>query len=126
MMDLIGLLWEDSPLFLTRAEFEKTLEGWTLDPVYVNGEMVGVFVVKGPQFHFSKFSPAYQAGRDILRKYPGQLIERYGYATTSTPKDDARQRRFNERLGFRVVGEDEYDVQYRIDKSRVKEKTCRL
>jgi hypothetical protein len=124
-MDLIGRLWQDSPLFLTRAEFEKSLEGWTLDPVYgADMNMVGVFLVNGPKFHFSKFDPSYQAGRDILRKYPGSLIAKYGYALTSTPKEDVRQRRFNERLGFFQVGEDEFDIHYKIDKLRVKERPC--
>lgn len=117
-MDLIGKLWQDSPLFLTRAEFEKTLEGWTLEPIYKDGEVAVVFVVKGPEFHFSKLDPSYQAGREILRRYPGELIARYGYALTRTPKDDVRQMRFNSRLGFFVIGEDEYDLHLRIEKLR--------
>lgn len=125
MDDLMGRLWADSPLFLTREEFEKSLEGWTLDPIRdAAGNAAVLFVVNGPRFHFAKFDPAYQAGREILRKYPGELIERYGYALTSTPKEDARQRRFNERLGFFQVGEDEHDIHYRIEKLKVKDKSC--
>lgn len=123
-MDLIGKLWADSPLFLTRAEFEKTLEGWTLEPVYKDGEVAVVFVVKGPEFHFQKFDPSYQAGREILRRYPGELIARYGYALTRTPKDDTRQQRFNERCGFFRIGEDENDIHYKIDNFRIKERSC--
>ncbi len=124
MDDLIGRLWQDSPLFLSRAEFAKTLEGWTFDPVYdADNEMTGVFLVNGPTFHFAKFTDA-PATKSILRKYPGQLIEQHGYALTSTPKDDARQLRFNSRLGFFKVGEDEYDIHLRIDRSRVKEARC--
>lgn len=112
-MDILGALWEQSPLFLTRAEFEKSLEGCTFDPVYVNGEAVAVFVVKGPEFHFAKFTDT-PCSREHLRKYPGSLIAQYGYATTRTPKDDTRQQRFNERLGFRRYGEDEHDVLYTV------------
>jgi hypothetical protein len=120
-MDIIGRLWETSPLFLTREEFERSLDGWEIDPVYgVSGEVIGVFLVKGPDFHYAKFDPNYQVGRDILRRYPGELITRHGYATTKTPKDDTRQQRFNERLGFYRMGEDEYDVLYRIDKLRLR------
>lgn len=122
-MDIIGRLWQDSPLFLTREEFQKTLDGWTIDPVEVDGRTIGVFLVKGPEFHFSKFDET-PATRAMLRKYPGSLIERYGYALTSTPKEDARQRRFNERLGFYQIMEDEYDIHYKIDRIRSKEQQC--
>lgn len=117
-MDIVGRLWEDSPLFLTREEFEATLQGWTIDPVEVDGRTIGVVLVKGPEFHFSKFDET-PVGRAMLRKYPGSLIEQYGYALTRTPKDDERMLKFNERLGFFVIGEDEYDVHLRIEKRRV-------
>jgi hypothetical protein len=117
-MDLIDRLWQDSPLFLARDEFAKTLEGWTLEPVEHDGEVVGVVVVNGPRFHFAKFTPEFQVGRSILRKYPGELVARHGFAETSTPKDDTRQQRFNERLGFRKVGEDAFDIHYRITELR--------
>jgi hypothetical protein len=117
-MDIIGRLWEDSPLYLSREEFQQSLDGWTLDPVEHEGKVVGVFVVKGPHFHFAKFDPSYQAGRSILRRYPGELIRQHGYACTLTPKEDERQQRFNERLGFYRTGEDEYDIHYRIDAMR--------
>lgn len=123
-MDLIGKLWEDSPLFLTREEFERALQDCSLEPVEHEGRIVGVFVVKGPEFHFAKWDPTYQAGRDILRKYPGEIIKRHGYALTRTPKQDTRMQRFNERLGFVRVGEDEWDVHYRIEQLRVKEAPC--
>jgi hypothetical protein len=123
--ELIDRLWSDSPLFLTREEFGKTLEGWDLDPIEQDGQVAVVFVVKGPEFHFAKFDPLYQCTRDILRRYPGELIARHGYAITKTPKDDARQARFNERLGFYRIGEDEYDITFRIDTMRnTKEAVC--
>ena len=125
-MDLVGALWEHSPLFVSREEFERTLDGWTLEPVHdAAGEVAVIFVVKGPEFHFCKLDETYQATREILRRYPGELIARHGYALTRTPKEDRRQRRFNERLGFYAVGEDEHDVHYRIDKLRnTKEAGC--
>lgn len=113
-MDLVGRLHERSPLYLTREQFEQTLVGWEIEPVEKGGRVIGVFVIRGPEFHFAKFDDT-PADRAILRKYPGALIERYGYATTKTPKEDARQLRFNERLGFYRVGEDEYDIHLRID-----------
>lgn len=123
--ELVDRLWADSLLFLTREEFAQTLDGWDLEPeLDAAGVVVGVFLVKGPEFHFGKFSAQHQCTREILRRYPGSLIERYGYALTKTPKDDARQLRFNQRLGFYPVGEDDYDIHMRIDRLRTKEAPC--
>lgn len=116
--DLIAALWKDSPLFLTLEEFTRGLEGWQLDPIPGPQGVAGVVVHKGPHFHFAKFDPSFQVGRDILKRYPGELIARYGYAETKTPIDDARQQKFNQRLGFFVTGQDEFDLHMRIEKLR--------
>lgn len=116
--DLIAALWKDSPLFLTLEEFTRGLEGWQLDPIPGPQGVAGVVVHKGPHFHFAKFDPSFQVGRDILKRYPGELIARYGYAETKTPIDDTRQQKFNQRLGFFVTGQDEFDLHMRIEKLR--------
>ena len=123
----IDKLFADTPLFITRAQFEQSLEGWTLDPVLrADGSIGIIFVSKGPEFHFQKFGTDIQASRAILNKYPGEIITQHGYALTKTPKTDIRQQRFNERLGFYRVGEDEFDVHFRIDHLRKKEPPCQL
>lgn len=118
---IIDRLWADSPLFLSREAFERTLEGWEIHRVEGPLGLAGVVITKGPEFHYAKFDPAYQVTRSDLRRWPGELVERYGYAITRTPKEDTRQQRFNERLGFERVGEDEYDIHYRINRFRVKD-----
>lgn len=121
---IIERLWLESPLFLTRAEFEQSLQGWQIETVQGPAGVAGVVLSKGPEFHFAKFDAAFQVTREILRRWPGELIERHGYALTRTPKEDTRQRRFNERLGFQAVGEDEFDVHYRITRMRGKDQSC--
>ena len=46
------------------------------------------------------------------------IIDREGYVLTKTPKEEERQRRFNEAIGFEKIGEDEYDIHYRLDRMR--------
>lgn len=112
---------------MTRAEFAQSLEGWTIDPVCRPDGSIGlIFVSNGPEFHFQKFGTDIQASRAILKKYPGEIIATHGYALTKTPKTDARQQRFNERLGFYRVDEDEFDIHYRIDHLRKKETPCQF
>lgn len=122
--EIIGRLYQDSPLFYTREQFERTLDGWQIHEVYGASGIAGVVITRGPEFHFAKWDPAYQVSRADLRRWPGELIEQHGYAITRTPKYDKRQQRFNERLGFERVGEDEYDIHYRITRLRVKDTSC--
>jgi len=123
----IDLLFADTPLYLTREQFGKTLDGWDIEPVLrADGSIGIVFISRGPEFHFQKFGTDIQASRAHLKKYPGELIAQYGYATTRTPKSETRQQRFNERLGFYRVGEDEENILYRIDHLRMKEPPCQL
>lgn len=116
--DLIARLWKDSPLFLTLEQFTQGLQGWELDPIQGPEGIAGVIVHRGPEFHFAKFDRAFQVGRSILQKYPGDLIARYGYAQTKTPIDDTRQQRFNQRLGFVEVARDDLDITYQIHRMR--------
>lgn len=121
----IDLLFANTFLFITREQFEQTLDGWEIEPILSPGGEVGaVFVSKGPEFHFQKFDASIQATRAHLKKYPGEIIATHGYALTKTPHTDTRQRRFNERLGFFKVGEDESFIHYRIDQLRKKESPC--
>lgn len=109
-------MWERSPLFLTREQFTEAMQGWEMEPVG-DGPAV-IFAVKGPEFHFCKLDDAYQAGREILKRYPGELIARHGFAITRTPKDDTRQQRFNRRLGGSIVGETQHDFIFKFERDR--------
>jgi hypothetical protein len=122
----LELLFAQSPLYLTKEQFAQSFEGWSFDPVHrPDGSIGAIFTFKGPEFHFAKFGADIQASRSHLKKYPGELIAQHGYALTRTPKSDTRMLRFNERLGFYRVGEDEFDVHLRIDHLRkMKEPPC--
>lgn len=122
--ELLSMLYERSPLYISFEHFSDSLAGWELDPIFFDGGLAGIFVLRGPEFHFCKTNSAYQAGRGILAKYPGSLIAKHGFATTRTPIEDTRQQRFNLRLGFYEVARDEFDIHYRIDQMRSKEKLC--
>ncbi|MES2942932.1 MAG: hypothetical protein V4772_08690 [Pseudomonadota bacterium] len=126
-IDLVcEMLWrqESSFIFLTKDQYIAGVKLFEFDIVRSNdGGISGVFLVSGPEFHFAKFNNE-PASRDILRKYPGELIEKFGYAQTTTPKTDVRQQRFNERLGFYKYSETDMDIVYRIKKSKVKERIC--
>lgn len=121
----IDLLYAVTPLYVTREQFEKTLEGWDLCPYFREDGSVGmVFATKDAEFHFAKFDSEMTITRLHIRNHPGALIKSHGYALTKTPHAATRQQRFNERLGFYKVGEDEFCIHYRIDQLRKKESAC--
>lgn len=126
MNEYVNLLWEQlkGVLYVTPEQFAEGFDGCEFDPLRrEDGSIWALFIIKGPEFHFVKFGDD-AADKSVLRKYPGSLIEKHGYALTKTPKEDTRQQRFNERLGFYRVGEDEFDIHYRIDNLRTRTSPC--
>lgn len=119
--EIADRLWEGASeiLFISKDEFLRSLEGWQSEPVYCDGELAFVFFIKGPEFHFQSLSKRHlvllmKMSRERLQK----LIDIHGYALTRTPKMDTRQHSFNRAFGFSPVGEDEFDVCYRIETLR--------
>ncbi len=112
---MIDQMWGQvkDTLYITREQFEKSLEGWTITPFY-NPALFGVVMNQGPSFHFMIFGP-WKCTKEILRQFPGSLIEKYGYAETFTPIEDERQHRFNKRVGFIETRRDDNFVHYRIE-----------
>lgn len=125
-MTLIDRLWAKAEpiLYVTREKFEKDLEGWDIQPVYIAGDLAFITKVKGPEFHFHSLDTRHAITRTMIRDFLRPIIAKHGYAETKTPHEDERQHRFNRIFGFEAVGRDEFDVHYRI--STMKEQTtCR-
>lgn len=121
MGEVIELLWQQTQqtLYVDRATFIKSLEGWDIDPQYNDaGELAVVWLTKGPQLHFTTFGKRWSLTRDDIRKRLGTVIEKHGHAETFTPKEDVRQLKFNTLLGFVATHEDEFYIHQRIERLR--------
>jgi len=119
--DLENALWDSQKQFcyVEKEEYLADFSDWLLDPLLNDdGSLAAIFIVNGPEFHFVSMKTGRTASRSILIKYPGSLISRYGFATTRTLKEDVRQQRFNEAIGFVKVGEDEQFIHYQITELR--------
>jgi len=116
MTAVIDSLWRQAEpsVFITREQFEESLVGWTIDPVERGGELVAAVVTRGPELHFATFV-RFAFSLRLIREHVDPLLERHGFVLVRTPKDDARQRRFNERLGFVAEGESEFFINYRLE-----------
>lgn len=117
-MPLQDLLWEKAEplLFISKEAFLEWLEGWTIEPVYIEGELAFATLQKGPLFHFQSFDTKHPIKRKMIREFLGKIIAEHGYAETRTPIDDERQHHFNRLMGFEMVGEDAFDTHFRIER----------
>lgn len=115
---LKDMLWAKAEpfLFITKEAFLGNLDGWEIKAVDHGGELIAILVTNGAEMHFQG------TGRPIPRKIVfgvlQKIIDQHGYALTKTPKDQIRQHRFNTLIGWKAVGEDTYDIHYRIDALR--------
>ena len=117
---LVDRLWEKAePLFFsTKEAFVSGLQELEIYPILRDGEILVIVSTKGPEMHFETMHTGRPITRGVVREVLDPLISKYGYAVTKTPKHEIRQRRFNELIGFVMVGEDEYDIHYRIERVR--------
>lgn len=115
---LIDELWNIVKKDVTYYDLLCNMQDWKIDGVYDGETLAFIVISKGPEFHFVSCGTGLKVNRVILKTWPGSLIEQYGYAETFTPKtpEYARQHRFNKRLGFQPVREDENNVYYRIER----------
>lgn len=117
-MSLQDFLWEKAePLFFgTKDEFLKTLDGSDIKPVEIEGRLAFITSQKGPLFHFTSLDTGHRITLTMICDFLRPIIAEHGFAETRTPKHDERQHRFNKRFGFLVVGEDEFDTHFRIER----------
>lgn len=116
-MTLLDELWEKASekLYMERETFNMSLVGWSVEPMMLSGERVGIMMKKGPEFHFTLLGTRRAMPLRAIKEWLDPQLEEYGYVSTKTPKHEIRQQRFNERIGFFRVGEDELDIHYRYE-----------
>lgn len=118
MSELAEVLWlkAEPVVYVTKDQYLKSLAEWVIKPVHVDGELAWVTIQKGPEFHFQSMGKTRGMPLRVIRDFLQGVIDEHGFALTKTPIEDARQQRFNERFGFQRVGQDQYDIIYRIEK----------
>ena len=111
-------LWDkvEPVVFISKDQFLIGLRDWSMDGVSVGGILAFITIQRGPEFHFHSLNTGLSPTRKQMCDFVGRIIEQYGYADTKTPRNDIRQHRFNKIFGFVKVGEDEYDIHYRIER----------
>lgn len=118
--EILDRLWDSAEkvLYIPKAAFIKNLEDWDINTVEVDGVPAFVTLQRGANFHFESLGTRHPITREMIWNFLRPIIAEHGFAATKTPKEDERQHRFNRAFGFQVVGEDEFDTFYRIDRVR--------
>ena len=116
---LLEALWrQDEPhIYVNHDEYMSSFEGWDVQPYESDGKLVGVTMVKGPEFHFSTFEK-FNITRSDIRKCLTPILEKYGFVLTKTPHEAVRQQRFNKIIGFFPVGEDQFYIHFKLEHLR--------
>lgn len=114
--DIIERIWvhTEPSVYISRNEFLAGLAGWDIRSIGIDGEIAGATLTKGPEFHFVSFGLHKVFPPMLIKECLQPIIDEHGFVLTKTPKDDARQCRFNIRIGFRRQSEDEYYTYFRM------------
>jgi hypothetical protein len=118
--EIVDRLWAAAEpiVYVPKEFFVKNLDDWDLKTVDIGGVPAFATAQRGAEFHIESLGSGQSLTPKIVWNFLRPIIEQHGCARTKTPKDDARQHRFNRILGFHVVGSDEYDIHYQIDRVR--------
>jgi hypothetical protein len=118
MIDVVEALWSqiEPAVFISREQFTRELEEWEIEPVEINGALAFAVLTKGPELHFASFGTGAPISLVMIKARIDPLLERYGFVTVRTPKNDVRQHRFNKRFGFKQIGSDEFFTYFRMDR----------
>ena len=124
-MTIIDRIWAqiEDKVFISRDDFVRSLDGWKIEPVEIDGKLAFAAMAKGTEFHFTSFGSA-PISRRMISEFVQPIIDEHGFVTTTTPKDDDRQGRFNRLIGFSVESEDEFFVHYRAERLRLGGNAC--
>ncbi len=107
---------------VTRLAYTNMLDGWTLEPIEHDGEVIGAIMLLNHEIHIA-VTPGvtkHWAKRWMMREFIDKRIQQFGYLTTAASKKNPVAIRIIERLGFYRVSEDEQYIQYRIDHANFK------
>jgi hypothetical protein len=91
---------------------QAAIKDWSLYPHMDGGEMTGVKMIKGTEFHFVS-GAGFKMDRKNLRESMREHVEKHGFLTTRLQHGDKDNERFNKLFGFKKTWADE-NFQYFI------------
>ena len=92
---------------MTFDEFSKATESWDVEPVEVDGQLVGAVLMNGPEIHACIKPEGFGRWltRRVLRNTLRKTLLKHGEAVTRVTEGNAIGEHFVSRLGFKKEGE---------------------
>jgi hypothetical protein len=99
------------------------IDEWELTPHMDDGEMTGVKMIKGTEFHFVS-GEDFKLNRKSLRASLAPHMERYGFLTTRVEHHDKANMRFNKLFGFKPTWSDDQFQYFILTELPFGDKSC--
>lgn len=115
----ISMLYESvkDRLTISLNDFNKCLIDWEIIPLRQNNEVIGAIMQKGTELHIGYGKPSKASIRGHLMALKN-VIDKYGYATTSVLKDNPKGLNFCKRLGFIELAQESDKILLRCYRSK--------
>ena len=94
----------------------NNFDGFDIQAFKKDNEVIGMLMTRGPELHVA-ILPEYRRrwlSAGLIRKVLGNIIDKYGYASTSVMKDNVIGQDFVERLGFERQSYNNGIIYYRM------------
>ena len=99
------------------AEYIEALKDWDIVPLTENGRVIGGVLLKDNEIHVGCGVKPRASTRKFIKGTLGEVIEKYGFATTQVQEGNLAGLRFCERLGFVKLSADNGRILLRCDRS---------
>lgn len=105
---LLLLVWRHSSAHSRSSieEFLQSTEGWQVEPIRVDGVVVGATLVNGPEIHLASWERPKGSARATARSILRKVVDQHGFAITKVLKDNPAGLAFCLRLGFEIGREE--------------------
>lgn len=117
--ELIDQLYEHVRMHLpiSREAYGRSLDGWDIVPVMIDGRQIGVRIMCGHEVHHQlDRRAAIRHARRIIANYVAEPLARLGYLISRTEDADIP---FLERMGFYAVSRENGITTMRLDKLKI-------
>ncbi len=102
---------------ISREAYGKTLDGWDIVPVVIDGAQIGVRIMCGHEVHHMlDKGAARRHARRIIAQYVAEPLARLGYLISRTEDADIP---FLRRMGFYEVARENGITTMRLDKLQI-------
>jgi hypothetical protein len=101
---------------LNKEQFIEALKDWEFIELYDKNELFGAVMVKEHELHVGFTKTPTMSIRRYIKNTLGNVINKYGFATTSVTKGNEKGLNFCKRFGYQITSEDKDRIYMKCDR----------